>query len=117
MVTVSYREKENLNDMLQLIDCGPKEFVSLIKNADFVCTTSFHGTAFSVLYEKDFYCIGHPLYSQRNWDLLNMIDMNSRMISSNEDIAEVRPCNYSEASMLLAKKRIESLDFIRNALV
>lgn len=32
----------------------PGEFVYLIEHADFVCTDSFHGTAFSVIFRKNF---------------------------------------------------------------
>lgn len=35
---------------------GPKEFVELVMNADFICTDSFHGTSFSILLEKPFVC-------------------------------------------------------------
>lgn len=31
---------------------GPADFIRLIKNAEIVITTSFHGTAFSLIYEK-----------------------------------------------------------------
>ena len=30
---------------------GPEEFLGLIRNAKFVCTDSFHGTAFSIIFE------------------------------------------------------------------
>lgn len=33
-------------------DAGPSEFVYLIKNADFVITTSFHGVAFSLIFDR-----------------------------------------------------------------
>lgn len=46
---------------------GPQEFLGLVRDADFVVTTSFHGTVFSILYEKQFLCI------------LNDNDRNSRM--------------------------------------
>ena len=35
-------------------ECGPCEFITMIKNAEFVLTSSFHGTAFSIIYEKPF---------------------------------------------------------------
>ena len=38
-----------------LIGKSPEEFVNLIRNADFVLTDSFHGLAFSVINEKQFY--------------------------------------------------------------
>lgn len=34
--------------------CGPLEFVSLIENADYVFTDSFHCTVFSILFNKQF---------------------------------------------------------------
>lgn len=38
-----------------VISAGPKEFVELIRNASFVCTDSFHGTAFSLNFNVPFY--------------------------------------------------------------
>lgn len=39
---------------VQLFDVGPEEFVNLIRNAEYVCTDSFHGSVFSILYHKSF---------------------------------------------------------------
>ena len=39
----------------KLYDCSPWDFVKLIKNAKCVCTTSFHGTAFSLILNTEFY--------------------------------------------------------------
>ncbi|KRL79701.1 polysaccharide pyruvyl transferase family protein [Ligilactobacillus equi] len=41
-------EDENISS------CGPKEFVNLIKNADYIFTDSFHCCVFSILFNKDF---------------------------------------------------------------
>lgn len=38
-------------------DAGPNEFVYLFKNAEFVITTSFHGTVFSLIYNKPLYAV------------------------------------------------------------
>ena len=38
-------------------DAGPCEFLWLFEHADFVITTSFHGTVFSLLYDKPFYSV------------------------------------------------------------
>ena len=35
-------------------DVGPAEFLNLLRHATYVCTDSFHGTAFSVILEKQF---------------------------------------------------------------
>lgn len=36
-------------------DIGPKEWINLIKNAEYICTDSFHGTVFSLLFNKKFF--------------------------------------------------------------
>lgn len=35
-------------------EIGPEEFISLFQNASYVITSSFHGTAFSINFEKPF---------------------------------------------------------------
>ncbi len=50
---------------------GPLEFIYLLANADFVFTDSFHGTAFSIIFNKNFAVF------QRN----NECDMSSRIIT------------------------------------
>lgn len=35
-------------------DVGPERFLNLLRNAEYVCTDSFHGTAFSVINRKQF---------------------------------------------------------------
>lgn len=37
-----------------LYDVGPSEFINLIRNANYVCTDSFHGSVFSILNKKEF---------------------------------------------------------------
>lgn len=44
---------ENFGD-IALYDIGPKEFVNLVMNAEYICTDSFHGTVFSILFHKKF---------------------------------------------------------------
>ena len=44
---------ENFGDFTPF-DIGPAEFVNLIRNAEYVFTDSFHGSVFSMLYQKQF---------------------------------------------------------------
>ena len=34
---------------------SPADFVNLVKNAECVCTDSFHGTVFSIIYSRPFF--------------------------------------------------------------
>ena len=66
------------------VGIGPEKFVSLIKHADCVLSNSFHGSAFSLIYEKDFYVVnrGDGL-NIRMKDLLNHYDLSNYLICSN----------------------------------
>ena len=46
-------KKSHINGK-QLFNVGPYEFLKLIKDAEIVCTDSFHATAFSVIFKKKF---------------------------------------------------------------
>ncbi len=60
----------------------PQQFVGYFSNADFVFTTSFHGTAFSILFEKPFYVLSFEKRSERITDLLKTVGLENRFIES-----------------------------------
>ena len=64
---------------------GPAEFFGWLQNADCVLTNSFHGTAFSVLLEKDFLSFRHNTRSVRQEDLLCKLGLEACLVE------EVRP--------------------------
>lgn len=53
--SIAYSYEGMDDDGCLLLEGGPEEFVDLIKNASIILTDSFHVTAFSVLFHKDFY--------------------------------------------------------------
>jgi hypothetical protein len=66
----------------QIYSSGPQEFIGLIKNARFIVTDSFHGTAFSVLFNKEFYTfISRPNYSSRIISLLSTLSLMDRIVN------------------------------------
>lgn len=64
-----------------ILDAGPLEFLNLIMNADFVCTDSFHGTALSTIFEKQFFSFDKAVGSvdTRKADLLSALGYNDRL--------------------------------------
>ena len=58
VIATKYRNKNDyFNPFIKQYDVGPKDFLSLIDNAEAVVTSSFHGTVFSLIYGKPFVCI------------------------------------------------------------
>lgn len=39
---------------ISLVDVGPSEFIGLFQNAEYICTNSYHGFVFSILFKKTF---------------------------------------------------------------
>ena len=65
----------------RVCDGGPAEFINYIKNAEYVLTTSFHGTVFSMIYQKPFYSfvLGNAV---RINGLLNKAELEHRIVTS-----------------------------------
>lgn len=64
----------------------PEQFVGYFAKADFVLTTSFHGTAFSIIFDKEFYVLKIDNASERITDLLtelNIIDRYGTSVQEN----------------------------------
>lgn len=86
-----------------LYDVGPAEFLWLVKHAAYTCSNSFHGIAFSVIFEKQF-C--RPTSVDKNGNLsvddridgfLGQIGLNERTVSVNDACTEMiqNPIDYS----------------------
>lgn len=67
----------------KFLDVAPIDFINLIKNAEYVVTTSFHGAAFSILFNKNFYVMNNKS-PQRIENLLNICGISNRMIHNKE---------------------------------
>lgn len=92
-------------------DAGPLEFLSLIYNAACVVASSFHATAFSVIFEKEFYTfnlVGHN-NSSRMHDFLSLCGLTERM---NPQINHSQLINWKEVSGKLCTQIIKSKDFL-----
>lgn len=112
-------------DNLSYKNAGPEQFLNLVNNAEFVCTDSFHGTAFSINFNVPFYIF------QRNYG--TAVDQSSRIVSLLEKLKlddrfvkgihlsqqnkAVLECtlNYEEANSLLKKEREKSINYLKNA--
>ena len=90
-----------------------EQWISLFYYADFVITDSFHGTVFSLLFQKEFINLYPPLFSERLDSLLNMFGIEERHITdcSRFDILD-RRIDYRKVNEILDEKRKESLKFI-----
>lgn len=100
------------------IAAGPAEFLAQILNADYIVTNSFHGTAFSIIFEKEFSvfsCCNNGIdVSLRMTSLLSQLELNDRF---NPKIGEeMNPIDYIKVKRIIDSKIKESIDFLKEAL-
>ena len=60
--------------------------------------------------------MGHPLYSQRNKDLLELIRMEDRMFFKKSEIETINKCDYSYASEKIKSEKEKAINFLRTAI-
>ena len=93
----------------------PEMFVSLIKYADYVVTDSFHGTAFSIIFQKDFYCVKVNDGQNRMSDILSSLGLYDRFVdkTSNPDISSI---DYKHVMQELSSMQNMSRAYIKKIL-
>ena len=105
---------------------GPIEFINLIESADFILTDSFHGTVFSLLFNKSFYCLKRDndvdCYSMnsRLYNILNLVNMKDRLLTQEEaldtDYSRISDDAYCAISDRIEVLRENSITYLKNAL-
>jgi len=97
------------------VDISPAEWLWLVDHARYVSTNSFHGTAFSIIFEKDFYLELSSLANSRLSNIVNMLGLDSRIVPKEEEML-LSQADYTVAREVLPRLKGESLDYLKNAL-
>jgi hypothetical protein len=103
---------------------GPSEFVNLIRNAQYVCTDSFHCCVFSILNSTKFFAFrrwpdGSKFSANdRLYTLLKFTGLERRMLDGSEDINRCvgDGIDFKDVLERVAQRRKESMDYLVNAL-
>ena len=106
-----------------LWDITPADFVALVRDAEYVCTDSFHGTVFSILFHKNFLTFkrfnkkASLSTNTRIFSLLDRLNLKERLFTREEDInKDFTIINYGEIQDNLSQFRSTSIEFITQAM-
>ena len=98
---------------------GPEKFLSLVKNAEFVISNSFHAVAFSIIFKKDFVVFNREYkINTRMRDLLESIGL-SQLLMINKDMVinhKINMIDYSKMQQKLNNLIDSSKSYLDNAL-
>ena len=73
-----------------IIAASPKDFVGLIRNASFVVTNSFHASAFSLIFKKDFVFVPRKKDNERIFSLMKMFNISDVFVTK-EKLEKLTP--------------------------
>lgn len=103
---------------------SPADFINLVKNAAIVCTDSFHGTVFSIIYERKFFtfkrfseCATLSTNSRIN-SLLKQMNLEERLVDEKNSPVDMlnKEIVVDEIRKNLETFRKSSLEYLLNAL-
>ena len=93
------------------------EFLSYIKNAEFMITDSFHGTAFAINFNTQFVDILPGETKTRNQSILELTGLSHNILKSYDDFSFIKNrIDFNYANKKLAEERINSLEILKKML-
>lgn len=101
----------------QLTSLGPKEFLNCVQHANTIFTNSFHGTAFSIILEKEFYAVDNKNGGSRIVNLLCKSGLENRLISEYGQINKNALIEYCNVKKMLQPYILDSKKFLQNSLM
>lgn len=98
------------------IIASPGKFLSYIKNANYVITSTFHGSVFSILFEKKFAVYLNN--GSKIKDLLNKFELTKQIVNdkSIKDVLE-NHIDYKHVNNILNSWRIKSTNYLMESLM
>lgn len=103
--------KDRINDLRNV---SPESFCQLFLCARYIITDSFHGTAFSINFNKDFFAFQPPKYSTRIKSILELCKLEDRLVTKPGLVSSYfdMKINYEEVKKILQKERQKVQDLM-----
>ncbi|MCD8348900.1 MAG: polysaccharide pyruvyl transferase family protein, partial [Lachnospiraceae bacterium] len=96
-----------------LKEVDPMLFISYIYYADCIVTNSFHATAFSILFHKEFYVETVVKRRERILNLLNLTGMNDRGLENGKATNTQVSTNWQSVDNKLQPWIDDSIDYLK----
>jgi hypothetical protein len=101
-----------------LYNIGPQHFLYSLRHADYICTDSFHGTALSVIFEKQFTVFYRqdkdvPMNARID-SLLHKMDLSDRLYCRLTVEQSSLPIDYEKVKGRLEIERYKAENYLKN---
>lgn len=106
-------------------DIDPSDFLNLIRNAEYVCTDSFHCSVFSILYRRQFFTFRRyarntiQSTNSRLDTLFKLVGITGRLKTGNENIEECikQTIDFDNAHQKLDSVRKKSYEYLMKSYI
>lgn len=95
-------------------DADPLDFINYIQYAELIIASSFHATAFAIIFHKNLRVIPHSTTGSRVVDLLNDINLQKCIVKGEAN--DFEQIDYNEANNILQEKIEYSKKYINQSL-
>lgn len=114
MITESYRSVDGIKSVR---NTGPLDFLSLICNAEYVVTNSYHGVLFSLKYQRQFYveylANGNDVNTRFD-TILELLDLKGRVLNKGA-VVDNNTIDYDSINVALDNMKAMSLNYLKHA--
>lgn len=118
LVSVEFSVKYKRHASCQhILSPTPEELLRLIRHAKYVLTDSFHGTAFCLIFQKNFLVDLPPKYSGRLKNILQIAGIPERVLNGYESFSVFdKAISYTQVDSRLSPWKLESYAYLRDSL-
>lgn len=114
VIDISLRA-ENEGRHRMAYDAGVEEFLSLVKNCEYMVTNSFHGLIFATHFCRPFVAFSRESGDSKIAELLDLFGLGEKLIvEGTEPLTEI--VDFEEAHRRIAAGRLDSLNFLKEEL-
>jgi len=111
---------ENLSGY-QFADGDPRDYVAIIKNAEYILTDSFHTTLFSVIFGKKFFTFARQYrhndsQQSRITTLLELVGCQERFIVTEGEFSKALAAPLYSCEDILKQERERAKDYLKKAI-
>jgi len=97
-------------------DIGPLQFIYLLRHSEYICTDSFHGTVFAILFRKRFTTFyrkksSGEMHSRIN-TLLKKLRLQDRLYGVLGTDDSIKELSYDEVEKCLEQERVLALEYL-----
>lgn len=96
-----------------IVNLGPLEFISLFRNATHVCTNSYHGIIFSIIFEKNVCIIPCKRFQSR---IASLTDLFEIQLAKDGDLELDVSYDRTKTSEIISRERTRSFDYLKKNL-